>query len=111
MRENMIVGRHYHDVCLIGPYIYVVGGRDNNRKAAYLCERYHTLANKWELLQKNAKFDMYCTNVSIVAVKKRYIFAFGGRNENRDYPINERVTRLDTFIPIFGWKIITFQRP
>ena len=104
----MTIGRHYHDVCLIGPYIYVVGGRDYKRTGVYRCERYHTLSDKWELLQKNAKFDLHCTNVSILAVKKRFIFAFGGRTESRNLATNERVSRLDTFIPVFGWKVITF---
>jgi hypothetical protein len=48
-RSDMIVKRDGHNVCVIGKYIYAIGGRrnGNNGEAAIECERYNILKNTW----------------------------------------------------------------
>ena len=62
------------------------------------------LKDEWKLLPENVKSDEFSRSIAIVAIRKRYIFIFGGRAfilggqaPHQKYPIGERVGRIDTY--------------
>ena len=58
------------------------------------CERYNLTTGKWVKLRSD--FDEFALYVTTVAVKHRFLFAFGGYNKDFETPENgERIARFD----------------
>jgi len=60
-------------ICNITHHIYVVGGWP----VTATCEVYDTIEDKW--LEMTARLPVERCAITLVAVRKRMIFAFGGR--------------------------------
>ena len=94
MNKVKFLRRNLSCACLLGQNIYVIGGGESK------CESYDTLKSEKKILPCN--FDgADSEGVSAVAIKKRFIFAFGGQSKDK-----EKISRLDTFRITGGWKLI-----
>ncbi|CDW83317.1 kelch motif family protein [Stylonychia lemnae] len=86
--------RYGHGLCHLGQYIYATGGVDNYSIYLDHCERYDLLNNTWEDIPK---FDCPIFSHSLISVRKRYLYSFGGMYEKPEaYKYQERLMRLDT---------------
>lgn len=68
-----------HSVCAIEGFIYVVGTFVNNQVYPY-CERYDTQKDKWKQI---ADMRVPRTGVALCSFKNQYLFAFGGRVDQK----------------------------
>lgn len=66
-------------MCSIEGFIYVVGTFVNNQVYGY-CERYDTLKDKWKEI---SPLNVPRSGVALSAFKNQYIFAFGGRVDQK----------------------------
>jgi len=78
-----VASMHYphadHSVCAIQGFLYVVGTFVNNQVFGY-CEQYDSQQDKWKVL---AEMRVPRTGVSLCAFKNDYMFAFGGRVDQK----------------------------
>jgi len=49
-RAPMLIKRIGHGVCYLNGYIYVVGGKTDDKVCTRLCERYHIAEDRWEII-------------------------------------------------------------
>lgn len=49
-RRQMAIKRIGHAVCYLDGYIYVVGGKTNDKVCTRLCERYHVATDTWQTI-------------------------------------------------------------
>lgn len=68
-----------HSLCAIEGFIYVVGTFVNNQVYPN-CERYDTQKNKWKEI---APLKVARSGVSLCSYKNQYLFAFGGRVDQK----------------------------
>ncbi len=77
--SNMNYPHADHSVCSIQGFIYVVGTFVNN-KVYGQCEQYDTQKDKWKVIDE---MRVPRTGVSLCAFKNNYMFAFGGRVDQK----------------------------
>jgi len=98
----MIYNRLLFGLCTLNHTIFVVGGICQSH--LYSCERYHILKNHWAELPLTCKIpSAYSVGISCVTVRKRFIFGFGGCNQEFHVPESEIIYRLDTLKLQTGW--------
>jgi hypothetical protein len=76
----MQYARADHSLCAIEGFIYVVGSFVNNHVYGW-CERYDTQKDKWKTI---APLGIARSGVALCSFKNRYIFAFGGRVDQKN---------------------------
>jgi len=80
---NQVANMNYphadHSICAIGGFIYVVGNYVNNQVYGH-CEQYDTQKDTWK---KIADMRIPRSGVSLCAFKNNYMFAFGGRVDQK----------------------------
>ena len=77
----MLNGRLWHDICVVGPCIYVVGGASFEGPMCHdieKTEQYCIRKDRWIELPEKCDIKDYPREPTIVAVKNRYVFCFGG---------------------------------
>ena len=76
---NMNFPHADHSICAIKDFIYVVGTFVNNKVFGY-CEVYDTTKDTWKQI---ADMKVPRTGVSLCSFKNNYMFAFGGRIDQK----------------------------
>ena len=90
--------------------VYVVGGYSANCKQLERSTKYDIIENKWKNSDK-LPVD-FSIGITIVQVKNRFLYGFGGVNKGNQGPDSEieRVLRLDTLKKV-GWLSFTINNP
>ena len=70
-----------HSLSTLNGFIYVVGSFVNNQVSGD-CERYDVGQDKWSLI---ASLNVSRSGVALCAFNDQYLFAFGGRVNQKDY--------------------------
>ena len=73
----MLSGRYNFGIASIGKFIYVVSGFSNNDTCDSV-DVFDMRKNRWKRM--SARFPAFCLGITLVTVKSRFIFAFGGLN-------------------------------
>jgi hypothetical protein len=90
-------GRFAFGLCNIGNFIYVLGGLTSMDNSLDHCERYDVLEDKWTVLPKRVHLPKPKYGITLEAVKKQYIYCFGGHGEHSSVPYTDELfMRLDT---------------
>jgi len=103
-------GRNGFGMCFIGHLIYIGGGEDEaHSHNLSQCESFNVISNKWTDISPLP--DQYIYSMTFQAVKKRFIYSFGGVNiDFKSPPQNmERILRLDILRP--KWQSIQIKNP
>ena len=93
VKSNMKEERMYHSVCSIGLLVIVVGGIERSGKQLRNGECFHWHKNRWTDL--GTEFDSRTIGVTLVAVRKRFVYAFRGKDKNNKEKEGTLVRRLD----------------
>jgi hypothetical protein len=107
-KASMEEGRDGFGQCLLGHLIYVVGG-DSDEKEVDSVERYDLLRDRWSQLPCSLP-DTYTFGITVVAIKLRFVFGFGGYSRDEGCPPYERFLRLDTLTNT-AWQSLYIQNP
>lgn len=78
-KADMNLPRADHSLIYLAGYIYAVGSYVHN-KCNNTCERYDIYKNKWTPI---ASLNVGRAGVGLCSVDNAYLYAFGGRNEQR----------------------------
>ena len=110
-KNKMGVVRSGFGTCFIGHFIYIVGGSQNGL-ALNTVEKYNIFTDKWQDLRPRLP-DEFSIMITVVTVKKRLIYGFGGFSETRNLQNShhERILRLDTQRPTKPWQSIIVANP
>jgi len=92
-KQKLNQRRYGHGICFLRNFIYVTGGVDNNDLAHEVVERYDIMKNHWEVIKPlpNPMFSM-----TLLVMRNRYIYMFGGIEVPNIHDNCEHVHRLDT---------------
>ena len=102
---DMHDGRTFFGICFIGHQIFVAGGWLPNDGF----EVYNILGNHWQRL--SADLPAAIGGHALVAAKKRYIYAFGGREARLMKCDETLIARYDTYRPKKPWHPIKMVEP
>ena len=98
---ELLTGRTWHGACLLQNKIFVAGGHNNELQTVENGEYYDLQQDKWvEFFQY---MDDYVENITLVEIRQRFIFAFGGKNNDGETPSKEIVRRFDSLRWEEGW--------
>lgn len=78
-KADMNLPRADHSLIYLSGYIYAIGSYVHN-KCNNTCERYDIFKNKWMPI---ASLNVGRAGVGLCSVNNSYLYAFGGRNEQR----------------------------
>ena len=77
-RSSMNEARTAMGICNIGKHIYVAGGWPPTET----CEIYDIIKDKWSMMKASMREEK--CSVTLMPLRKRYIYAFGGRGDYND---------------------------
>jgi hypothetical protein len=78
-KDEMYTGRMTFGLSHICNYLYVVGGADREHKTIHTCEKYNILTDCWDKMPSLLP-DLFVFAMTTLAIKKRFIYGFGGQN-------------------------------
>uniref|UniRef100_A0A7S3P022 Attractin/MKLN-like beta-propeller domain-containing protein n=1 Tax=Euplotes crassus TaxID=5936 RepID=A0A7S3P022_EUPCR len=101
-RADMNLPRADHSLIYLAGYIYAIGSYVHN-KCNNTCERYDIYKNKWTPI---ASLNIGRAGVGLCTVDNTYLYAFGGRNEQRVI-----LSAIECYnIATDEWKEVEFQQ-
>ena len=105
--------RFGHALGHIGRYVFVVGGRNGNWVIVPSIERYDIIKDTWHDLNEQCNYEQNSCASTLVPVKQRFLFAFGGHDSNQcqSQEREQRFCRLDTYKLRKGWQILRLENP
>ena len=108
-KKDMLSGRTSFGICPIGKRIWLLGGLNSNWQVSTTYTSYDVLRDRWT--EYTGKSVDYPLKVTLVGVRKRFVYCFGGRNKQFNLPRrgNEVVCKLDTYKLGRGWEIFILQ--
>ena len=87
----------------------MVGG-DSDEKEVDTVESYNILKNRWTQLPCNLP-DIYTFGITVVSIKLRFVYGFGGYSCDEGCPPYERFLKLDTLNSNNEWDYIDIENP